>query len=194
MSVQVRSCRHEGLVPAITSYFPAGAYGMEASDKRGQDELGWSTTRSAMGKRRIETEIDIHAPAAKVWAVLTDFPHMALWNPFMTVTAGEPATGARLTITVRPPGKPAITLRPTLLAVRPERELRWLGHFIISGIFDGEHYFLLDPLGEDRTRLTHGESFSGLLVGLFGATLDATETGFNDMNAALKRQAEWSLA
>jgi hypothetical protein len=29
--------------------------------------------------------------------------------------------------------------------VQPERELRWLGHFIVSGIFDGEHYFVLDP-------------------------------------------------
>ena len=147
-----------------------------------------------MAKRRIETEIDINASAAKVWAVLTDFPHMPLWNPFITAIAGEPVAGARLSVTIHPPGKSAITLRPTLLVAQPERELRWIGHFIVSGIFDGEHYFLLDPLGADRTRLTHGERFSGLLVGFLSATLDATETGFNDMNAALKRQAERSLA
>jgi hypothetical protein len=147
-----------------------------------------------MARRRIETDIDINAPAAKVWAVLTDFPKMPLWNPFITSIAGRPAAGERLTITIRPPGKSAITLRPTLLAVEPERELRWLGHFIVPGIFDGEHYFLLDPLDDNRTRLTHGESFSGLLVGFLAATLDATETGFNNMNAALKQQAELSLA
>jgi hypothetical protein len=147
-----------------------------------------------MAKRRIETEIDIHAPAAKVWAVLTDFPKMPLWNPFITEIAGTAAPGQRLAITIRPPGKSAITLHSTLLAVRPERELRWLGHFIFAGIFDGEHYFLLDPLGDDRTRLTHGESFSGLMVGFLGSTLDATETGFNNMNAALKQQAELRLA
>jgi hypothetical protein len=147
-----------------------------------------------MAKRQIETEIDINAPAAKVWAVLTDFARMGLWNPFITSIAGKAAAGERLTVTIRPPGKSAITLHPTLLAVRPERELRWLGHFIVSGIFDGEHYFLLDPLDDRRTRLTHGESFSGLLVGFLTATLDATETGFNNMNAALKQQAELSLA
>ncbi|HUC50544.1 MAG TPA: SRPBCC domain-containing protein [Xanthobacteraceae bacterium] len=147
-----------------------------------------------MAKRRIETEIDINAPAAKVWAVLTDFPKMPLWNPFITAIAGTPAAGERLTITVRPPGKSAVTLHPTLLVAEPERELRWRGHFMISGIFDGEHYFLLDPLGDNRTRLTHGESFSGLLVGFLQATLDATENGFNNMNAALKQQAELSLA
>lgn len=147
-----------------------------------------------MAKRRIETEIDINAPAAKVWAVLTDFPHMPLWNPFITAIAGRPAAGERLTVTIRPPGKSAITFRPTLLKVAPERELRWLGHFIVMGLFDGEHYFLLDPLGDRRTRLTHGESFSGLLVGFLRDALDATETGFNNMNAALKQQTELSLA
>jgi hypothetical protein len=147
-----------------------------------------------MAKRRIETEIDINASAAKVWAVLTDFAHMGAWNPFITSIAGKLEAGERLSITVHPPGKSAVTLRPTLLKVAPERELRWLGHFIVSGIFDGEHYFLLDPLGADRTRLTHGENFSGLLVGMLRNTLDATETGFSVMNAALKRQAEWSLA
>jgi hypothetical protein len=147
-----------------------------------------------MAKRRIETEIDINAPAAKVWAVLTDFEHMPLWNPFITAIAGELAPGQRLTVTIRPPGKSGMTFQPTLLKVAPERELRWLGHFIVSGILDGEHYFLLDPLDTERTRLTHGESFSGLLVGFLQGTLDATETGFNAMNAALKRQVEWSLA
>jgi hypothetical protein len=147
-----------------------------------------------MARRRIETEIDINASTAKVWAVLTDFAQIGAWNPFITSIAGNLAAGERLTINLHPPGKSAITLRPTLLRVRPERELRWLGHFVVPGIFDGEHYFLLDPLGADRTRLTHGENFSGLLVGMLRATLDATETGFNAMNAALKRQAEWSLA
>jgi hypothetical protein len=147
-----------------------------------------------MAKRRIETEIDINAPAAKVWAVLTDFPKMPLWNPFITAIAGRPAAGERLTVTIRPPGKSALTFKPTVLKVSPERELRWLGHFIVTGLFDGEHYFLLDPLGDRRTRLTQGESFSGLLVGFLRDALDATETGFNNMNAALKQQAELSSA
>lgn len=81
--------------------------------------------------------------------------------------------------------------KPTVITVRPERELRWLGHFLVPGIFDGEHFFLLEPIGEDQTRLTQGEKFSGLLVGLFGGTLSTTvEAGFKAMNTALKREAE----
>jgi hypothetical protein len=40
---------------------------------------------------------------------------------------------------------------------------------------DGEHYFLLELIGESRTRLTQGENFSGLLVGLLSGSLSATE-------------------
>jgi hypothetical protein len=79
---------------------------------------------------------------------------------------------------------------PTVLAVKPERELRWLGKLLLPGLFDGEHYFLLEPIGEERTRFTHGENFSGLLVSIFGGALSATEEGFKAMNLALKRQAE----
>ena len=46
-----------------------------------------------MAKRQIETEIDINAPAAKVWAILTDFARMGLWNPFITSIAGKAAAG-----------------------------------------------------------------------------------------------------
>ena len=60
------------------------------------------------------------------------------------------------------PGKFGMRFKPTVLSIRPERELRWLGHLLFSGIFDGEHYFLLEPIGESRTRLRQGEKFSGL--------------------------------
>jgi hypothetical protein len=143
-----------------------------------------------MAEHHIETAIEIQASAARVWTILTDFARMPSWNPFITSIAGTAASGARLTVTIAPPGKSAMQFKPTIIAVRPERELRWLGRLLIPGLFDGEHYFLLDPLAEGRVRFTHGERFSGLLVGLVRGTLAATETGFNAMNAALKREAE----
>jgi hypothetical protein len=65
-----------------------------------------------------------------------------------------------------------------------------LGHLLIPGVFDGEHYFLLEPLGDGKTRLMQGERFSGLLVCLLSGTLSATEAGFKAMNTALKQEAE----
>jgi hypothetical protein len=145
---------------------------------------------SLMTERRIETGIEINAPPSRVWTLLTDFARMPAWNPFIKSISGRLMQGARLSVYIVPPGKSGMRFKPTVLSVRPERELRWLGHLFFAGIFDGEHYFLLEPIGESRTRLTQGEKFSGLLVGPLSGTLSATESGFKAMNTALKLQAE----
>jgi hypothetical protein len=42
----------------------------------------------------------------------------------------------------------------------------------------------------NRTHLTQGEKFSGLLVALLGSALAATSASFKAMNTVLKQQAE----
>jgi hypothetical protein len=143
-----------------------------------------------MTQRRIETMIEIEAPTERVWALLTDFARMPSWNPFITSISGTLMQGARLSMQVTPPGKSPMQFKPIILSFQPEREFRWLGTLFAKGIFDGEHYFLLEAVDEDRTRLIHGEKFSGLLVGFMSGMLSATEQGFLAMNAALKQQAE----
>jgi hypothetical protein len=147
-----------------------------------------------MAERRIETNVEVNAPPARVWTLLTDFARMPAWNPFIRSVSGNLAPGARLSVHIVPPGKSGMWFKPTVLSVRPERELRWLGHLLIAGLFDGEHYFLLEPVGEARTTLTQGEKFSGLLVGLLSGALRATEAGFRAMNTALKHEAEGSAS
>jgi hypothetical protein len=115
---------------------------------------------------------------------------MPAWNPFIKSISGSLTQGARLSVYITPPGKSGMRFKPTVLLVRPERELRWLGHLLVPGIFDGEHYFLLEPVGVSRTMLRQGEKFSGLLVSLVSGALSATEAGFKAMNTALKQQAE----
>src|SRR5437879_5998834 len=107
-----------------------------------------------MAERRIEAAIEISAPPSRVWAVLTDFARMPAWNPFITSISGNLAQGARLSVRIAAPGKFGMRFKPTVMSVRPERELRWLGHLVVPGIFDGEHYFLLEPMGESRTLFT----------------------------------------
>jgi hypothetical protein len=84
-----------------------------------------------------------------------------------------------------------ITLRPTVLAVDAARELRWLGHFLVRGLLDGEHHLAIEPLGASRVRFVQEERFSGLLVPLLAKSLDThTLPGFEAMNRALKARAE----
>ena len=144
--------------------------------------------------KRVATAIDIAAPPERVWSILTDFPAHAEWNPFVTAISGDLKRGARPSITVKPPGGKGMSFRPKVLAVEPNRELRWLGRLLVPGLFDGEHYFLLEPTPAG-TRFTHGENFSGLVVALMGRSgFEPIERGFIAMNEALKRRAEATSA
>jgi hypothetical protein len=140
----------------------------------------------------IETKIDIAAPPAAVWRILTDFAAMPAWNPFIRAIKGAAVPGSRLTVRIAPPGRSQMTFRPAVLIVDEPYELRWLGVVMNRRIFSGEHFFKLAAIGTGATRFRHGEKFSGLLASLLmrGAILDATRQGFLAMNAALKERAE----
>jgi hypothetical protein len=142
--------------------------------------------------KRIATTIDIAARASTVWRILTDFAAYPDWNPFIRRLSGELVVGARLQVTIQPPGRRPMSFRPVVQRVEPERELRWLGRVLLPGLFDGEHGFVIEQHA-DGCRLHHEETFSGLLVPLFDGTLSATEQGFVAFNVALQRRAEGRL-
>lgn len=139
---------------------------------------------------RISTRVDIDASPEVVWAVLTDFAAYPEWNPFMDRVTGTPSVGETLVVHMKPNGGRAMTFKPTVLAATPGRELRWLGKLGVSGLLDGEHSFLLNANTDGTTRLTHGETFSGVLVALMKRTLANTEGGFTAFNEALKQRVE----
>ena len=140
--------------------------------------------------KELHSEIEIGAPAERVWRLLTDFPSYPQWNPFIRRIRREPTPGERLEVRIEPPGGRGMTFRPTVLNAEPNRELRWLGHLLVPGLFDGEHSLTIQPLEENRVRFVQRESFRGLLVPLFGRSLDNnTQQGFEEMNRALKERA-----
>jgi hypothetical protein len=112
------------------------------------------------------------------------------WNPFITSISGEPKLGARLTVSINPPDGKGMTFKPTILNLELNKEFRWKGKLGITGIFDGEHYFILESLDKDITKLIHGGKFSGLLVPLLGKMLDKTQKGFQLMNESIKNECE----
>jgi hypothetical protein len=141
----------------------------------------------------VETEITINAPIERVWSLLTDFPAYPRWNPFVRSIEGRPEAGTKLKVFVQPVGSRGMRFTPTVLVVERQRELRWKGKVFMSGLFDGEHYFKLEPQPDGSVLFQQGETFTGLLVPLFKGSLDgATKQGFVAMNAALRREAESS--
>lgn len=142
--------------------------------------------------REERTEIEISASSEQVWQILIDFGAFSEWNPFIRRASGQPATGERLEVFIEPPGGKGMTFRPTVVKAEPGRELRWLGRLFIPGLFDGEHYFIIESMSEGRVRFIHGEIFRGMLVPLLGGTITKAAQGFEEMNRALKDRAEAS--
>ncbi len=141
--------------------------------------------------KQLRTEIHIDATPERVWQVLTDFAAYPQWNPFMTRASGTPTPGERLTIHMQPEGGRAMTFRPTVREAVPPHRLRWLGHLLLPGIFDGEHSFTIEPLDGGGVRLVQQEDFRGILVPLLATSLDRrTLPAFERMNQALKQRVE----
>jgi len=143
--------------------------------------------------KELRSEIEIEASAERVWRVLTDFDAYPEWNPFIRRVSGRPEVEERLVVRMRPSGTRGMTFRPTVMKVEPNRELRWLGHLLLPGIFDGQHIFEIEELERDRVRFVQREVFKGLLVPLLARSLDRdTQRGFEEMNRALRERIEVS--
>ena len=144
---------------------------------------------TSITQRTLQAEIVINASATDVWKVLIDFDAYPQWNPFIRQVTGKAEPGEKLTIQMHL-GNRTMTIRPTVLFVQPQRELRWLGHLFIPGVFDGEHSFVIEPLGESKVRFIQSEEFNGLIIPFSKSLLNETEQNFNEMNRALKERVE----
>lgn len=140
--------------------------------------------------KKIQTEIAIYADVSTVWNVLMDFEHYQDWNPFIRSISGEKALGKKLTVLIKPPDGNGMTFKPIIIKLEPDKEFRWKGKLWIKGIFDGEHFFILEQVSDNKTNFIHGEKFSGILVSLMGKTLNKTKEGFELMNKSIKKECE----
>jgi len=137
----------------------------------------------------IVTQIEIDAPPDVVWEVLTDFDAYPEWNPALVGMTGELEVGNTLRFSTDA-SDDALTFEPVVQEVRQGEHLRWEGHLIVPGLFDGEHAFVLDPLPNGGTRLTQSESFRGLTVPFLTGWLEEnTRPDFLAMNEALRDRA-----
>ena len=144
-------------------------------------------------ERTVERSIEIAATPAEVWRVLVDFDAYPQWNPFVVHAAAPDglAVGRGLDVRISDRGSET-AFRPEVLIVDVEREIRWVGKVLITGLLDGEHSFRLEATA-GGTRFTQGERLSGVLVPLVGSSIDVGD-GFDAMNAALRDRVLATIA
>lgn len=145
--------------------------------------------------REITTEIEIAAPATKVWNLLTDFDHWKEWNPIVSQASGVAALGSKLSVTMRcENGKDGPKYTPIITIFDEPKSFRWRGKMMAEFLFTNDKIFELEETGSG-TRLIHKELFSGLVVPLFWGKLnEGVPSMLQSMNEALKAKAEKSLA
>lgn len=119
-----------------------------------------------------------------------DFNAYGLWNPLITEISGEARKGAKLRIKVRTGERSGLVVKPLIINLEPQKELRWQGRLFIPGLFSGEHYFRIEQGNGGSVRFIHGEHFSGLLVGFMGDMIEDARDAFIAMNHALKMRCE----
>jgi hypothetical protein len=138
--------------------------------------------------RTMSATIQIDAPPAAVWAVLTDLDRYPEWNPLFREATGQLAVGQRIQLrSVHPANGRLMTVKPKITVAEPDAELRWEAS--LPGIVSGEHRFTLTPAGHG-TRLEQSETVRGLLTMFPGQTWAKTAASFGELNEALKQRAE----
>src|SRR5262245_19421999 len=106
--------------------------------------------------QHLQSEIEIAAPAARVWHLLTDFSAYASWNPFVRRIGGALTLGARLDVEIQPDGGRVMSFKPQVIVSDPLREFRWKGQLLVPGLFDGEHYFQIGETSPGAVRFVQG--------------------------------------
>lgn len=141
--------------------------------------------------QEIRTEIDIAAPATKVWGILTDINHWQDWNPIIIQASGDAARDARLDITMcGKNGKDGPRYKPLITNLEAPKSFHWRAKMLAGFLFTNDKVIELEETGTG-TRLVHKELFSGLLAPLFCKQMEAGVTPMlNSMNDALKKAAE----
>ena len=134
--------------------------------------------------KSIHTEIEIQAPISKVWEILMDFEKYPEWNPFIKELSGSTLEGDYLEVTMLSGGNKPMQFNPIVLINEEQEEFRWKGKLFVEGLFDGEHYFILEDFGNNQTRFIQGEEFTGLLSGALMKMIGKdTKIGFEAMRS-----------
>jgi hypothetical protein len=134
---------------------------------------------------------DIDAPLERVWRVLMDKDQYAEWNPLIKGIRGKLERGARVKCTFSAEGRNFNV--PVEITQCDGQKLVWVGppQKFLHTLARGEHYFELVELEGGRTRLFHGERFTGLAFEIPWSKLEPiVDPGYKAFNAALKKRVE----
>jgi len=129
--------------------------------------------------------LNIRAPAAAIWRLLTDAKGFPRWNSTVTSVEGQIREGERLRLRV--PGTDR-TFTPRVSGIVPDERMTWTGGF--SPVFKGVRTFELRPRDDGSTDFMMEERFSGLMLPFVKASMPDFGPVFERYANDLKHEAE----
>ena len=145
------------------------------------------TTRSTFLLASV-VSLQIEAPAATIWNLLTDLSAQSKWNSTLTSIDGKAALGERVSFKV--PEAPGQTFSPTVTAIEEGRSMVWrLNRW---PLLVSERTYQLTPGAHGSTEFTIGEVFRGLMLLLIARSFPDFALMFERTAADLKLVAETS--
>lgn len=140
---------------------------------------------------RLTETLEIAAPAATVWTVITDLDRYPDWNPFVVACRSTLQPGSPIDMRVRVLPFVAQPQRETIFEHEPGRLLSYGIGPMPLGALASRRSHAVEPAGPERARYVSDFRLDGWLApvvqGLFGRRLAA---GFAAMSAAIKARAE----
>jgi hypothetical protein len=137
--------------------------------------------------KEFATSIVIHAPAERIWSLLTDAAGYAAWNSTVERVDGRIALGEKITVHAKiSPGR---AFPVTVTEFDPNRRMVWSGGMPL-GLFLGARTYLLTPRSADDIEFSMREAFSGLLAPLITRSIPDLQPAFDQFAADLKKRAE----
>ncbi|MDO5611218.1 MAG: SRPBCC family protein [Pseudomonadota bacterium] len=119
-----------------------------------------SVFRHMDGHFAVRTDMLIDAPAADVWAVLSDFDHMGDWSTSLKGIIGDRRQGGRVQSQFFTMGR--IWLADHTFIYNEGIHYGWSDP--LTGEFEGvrdHHLFEVEPLGPNLTRFIQSDEFTG---------------------------------
>ena len=140
----------------------------------------------------IKTEIEISAPPAVVWNIITDINNWQEWSPTINASQGDSKVGEILNITMmsEEEGKDGPKYKPQIIRLDEPNYFHWSAHMMAGFIFTNDKIIELKETSSGTT-VTHTETFKGILAVLLRGQMEkGVPPMLNSMNEALKNIAE----
>lgn len=138
----------------------------------------------------LSAAVEVDAPAALVWHVVTDFERYPAWSAFVRTIDAELRVGAPVRMSVKLIAGIEMNLVEAVEAVEEGRFLRY-GYRKIAPYMNGYRDQTVTPLGPVRCRYETSTTWSGVLTPIARLLYErAVRRGFDETVVALKTRAE----